>query len=147
MKALTIWNPWAVLIAHGEKRIETRHWPTAYRGQLAIHAGARRPTDAELSVLSRTRRDGDWRDDRIAESLATLGHIIAVVDLVDCKQFTPEIIWGIERHEHFYGYVDDGRWGWWLGSVRRVEPLAVRGMPGLWTLSPELEESLVYVDQ
>lgn len=32
MKVLTIRQPWATLIALGEKQIETRSWRTAYRG-------------------------------------------------------------------------------------------------------------------
>ncbi len=40
MKALTVWQPWATLVAIGAKRIETRSWSTSYRGPLAIHAAA-----------------------------------------------------------------------------------------------------------
>jgi hypothetical protein len=39
MKAITIIQPWATLIALGEKKFETRSWTTKYRGPLAIHAG------------------------------------------------------------------------------------------------------------
>lgn len=39
MKALTIRQPWASLIAEGVKTIETRSWSTKYRGPIAIHAG------------------------------------------------------------------------------------------------------------
>jgi len=39
LKAITILQPWASLIACGAKQIETRSWATKYRGQLAIHAG------------------------------------------------------------------------------------------------------------
>ncbi len=39
MKALSIRQPWAWLIAHGYKDIENRDWYAAYRGALAIHAG------------------------------------------------------------------------------------------------------------
>lgn len=42
MKAISLWQPWASLIAAGVKSIETRGWPTNYRGQIAIHA-AKRP--------------------------------------------------------------------------------------------------------
>ena len=43
MKALTLWQPWASLVALGHKRIETRCWSTKYRGDLAIHAAAKLP--------------------------------------------------------------------------------------------------------
>jgi activating signal cointegrator 1 len=39
MKAITIIQPWATLIALGEKKFETRSWATKHRGPLAIHAG------------------------------------------------------------------------------------------------------------
>lgn len=39
MKAVTLTQPWATLVAIGAKQIETRSWPTNYRGPLAIHAG------------------------------------------------------------------------------------------------------------
>ncbi len=47
MKALTIRQPWASLIAHGVKTIETRSWKTSYRGPIAIHAGAKRPAPGD----------------------------------------------------------------------------------------------------
>lgn len=43
MKALTLQQPWAQLVALGVKTIETRSWSTKYRGRLLIHAGAKRP--------------------------------------------------------------------------------------------------------
>jgi len=42
MKAVTIYQPYAELIARGEKRVENRSWRTDYRGPLAIHAGCSR---------------------------------------------------------------------------------------------------------
>lgn len=40
MKAITLWQPWASLLAHGAKKYETRSWATKYRGPIAIHAAA-----------------------------------------------------------------------------------------------------------
>ena len=40
MKAISIKQPWASLIAHGIKDIENRTWRTNYRGRVLIHAGA-----------------------------------------------------------------------------------------------------------
>jgi hypothetical protein len=50
-KALTICQPYAELIARGEKVIENRTWPTSYRGPLLIHAGKSREW---------LYGDGDW---------------------------------------------------------------------------------------
>lgn len=45
MKALTLYQPWATLVAIGAKRIETRSWKTDYRGPLAIHVSKRTPAE------------------------------------------------------------------------------------------------------
>ena len=45
MRALTLWQPYASLIAMGVKVYETRSWGTAYRGDLVIHAAAKRDQD------------------------------------------------------------------------------------------------------
>lgn len=44
MKALTLRQPWASLVAVGTKWIETRSWSTSYRGRLAVHAGRAEPS-------------------------------------------------------------------------------------------------------
>lgn len=38
MKALTLTQPWASLMALQQKRIETRSWPVRYRGEMVIHS-------------------------------------------------------------------------------------------------------------
>ena len=40
MKILSIWQPWAHLIAHGSKNIENRSWQTKYRGPILVHASS-----------------------------------------------------------------------------------------------------------
>ena len=42
MKAFTLYQPYASLIACGAKRFETRGWYTHYRGKIAIHAGLKK---------------------------------------------------------------------------------------------------------
>ena len=50
MKAITIWQPWASLIAVGAKGFETRSWKTSYRGPIAIHAAAKDPHTIMISL-------------------------------------------------------------------------------------------------
>src|SRR5690349_2810871 len=38
IRGLSLWEPWAFLMAVDEKRFETRSWATPYRGTVAIHA-------------------------------------------------------------------------------------------------------------
>lgn len=43
MKVLTVWQPWAQLLAAGHKHNETRSWRTSYRGEILIHAAIKDP--------------------------------------------------------------------------------------------------------
>lgn len=56
MKALTIWQPWASLIACGAKRYETRSWATKYRGAIAIHAATKDPNKLPGAVKEELER-------------------------------------------------------------------------------------------
>ena len=61
MKAITLHQLWATLIALGIKRIESRSWrpPCALVSQrIAIHAGARRPTASDMEMLPLGGRQG-----------------------------------------------------------------------------------------
>lgn len=52
MKTISLWQPWASLIACGAKRIETRSWPARYTGLIAIHAAKKWDTDLRCIALS-----------------------------------------------------------------------------------------------
>lgn len=56
MKAITIWQPWASLLACGAKQYETRSWATKYRGPIAIHAAMKDPCKLPLSVTGAFER-------------------------------------------------------------------------------------------
>jgi hypothetical protein len=63
VKALSIQQPWANMIASGEKTIETRTWTTEYRGSLLI-------------VSAKTPR------------IEPAGCAVALAELVDCRTMT-----------------------------------------------------------
>lgn len=54
MRALSIKQPWAGLIAAGYKNIENRSWATSFRGRFLIHAG-----NGEATVYNCVDA-GDW---------------------------------------------------------------------------------------
>lgn len=62
MKAVTLWQPWASLVAIGAKTIETRSWATSYRGPLAIHAAARKPAVPDPHGWIGRYNLGEWAD-------------------------------------------------------------------------------------
>lgn len=98
MRALTIRQPWASLIAAGVKTIETRSWATSYRGSMLIHAGKHKPKNVWLSDDSEAPPAVDlyamdhcwewWENDDPTSGgtyvwRGPLGAVVAVADLVD----------------------------------------------------------------
>jgi activating signal cointegrator 1 len=170
MKAITLTQPWAALVALGAKKIETRSWATSYRGPLAIHAaaglgpvGGRRGL-AELcgqqpffDVLAPLVPDYNRYSDReaIAEVLPR-GKILAVCDLIDCQripadlpvamgygQGTRSYSWLLTEQEQAFGDYAPGRYAWLLADMRLLsEPMPARGALGLWTPPVQVLEAL-----
>ncbi len=166
MKALTLTQPWATLVAIGAKRVETRSWYTGYRGPLAIHAAKSFPPEAVLQfwepefygVLSRA----GYRQPRDLP----LGAIIAQCHLAKViptsrEPTGPELLHrnqdmfgerpnvrhlqrlelldGLSEQERAFGDYSEGRWAWFLEDVQQLEPVPVRGALGLWDWLPLLE--------
>jgi hypothetical protein len=94
MKALTIRQPWASLIAHGVKTIETRSWSTKHRGPIAIHAGTVVPADGlsvgrwsvyrQVDGVRALDRSGEWHP-------LPLGAVVAIVELDDCRPIVDSV--------------------------------------------------------
>ena len=147
MKALTLWQPWASLVALEHKRVETRCWPTRYRGPLAIHAAAELPpkwlgasrheTDFrdELAGCFNCRRDCDDRSglhvDDVIRSLP-YGSVLCIVNLVACVR-TGEVYDDLGTREHIFGNYKDGRYAWFLEMIEKFEePVPAKGNRMLW---------------
>lgn len=78
MKTLSIRQPWAWLIIHGDppKDIENRSWKTGVRGRIGIHAAKKIDRAAYDRLVEKVALPP-------IEELKT-GGIIGSVDLVDC---------------------------------------------------------------
>jgi hypothetical protein len=129
VKAITVLQPFAELIACGEKRVENRTWLTHHRGPLAIHAG-----------LSR-RMLGDGHD------AMAFGAIVAVAELVEClplagarqRRIDDDPLAWLADHPHV-----EGPWCWVLAGVRRLaEPIACPGRRRLWGVPPDIARQLI----
>lgn len=142
MKAITIIQPWATLIAIGEKRFETRGWATRYRGPIAIHAGKKvekEVCEAEpyRSVLA--------AHGYTPETLPT-GAIVAIADLSNCYPVSISnsyyaALFGyvgyIEGNELEFGWYKEGRYAWEISNVSRIESVPTKGQQGLWNWEPQ----------
>ena len=112
MKALSLRQPWASLIADGRKTIETRTWRTRYRGPLAIHASA-----------------------RPYEDLPT-GGIVAVAWLYDCRPMEES-----DEVQACIALYDRAN-AWLLANVEPVPLIPCKGMLGLWKPSENIAQML-----
>lgn len=141
---ITIRQPWAALIALGEKKYETRSWKTRYRGKLAIH------TSKKIDIEA-------WKDRDIANILTQygirsksdlpVGSIIAVCELIDCLKvdhdygtFALSGTNRIEGKEYLFGDFHEGRFAWKLQSVQALtKPIQAKGQLNLWEYPVEKE--------
>lgn len=139
MKAISLHQPWAHLVAFGHKRIETRSWapPDAVVGQrIVIHA-------------SKTTRDSDrMRHDPIFMSYLPRGFgwgamaygcIVATACIVAVEPMTGPWIERVGEVERMFGNFSPGRFGWMLDDVERVAPIFWRGAQGFFDV-PDLPQ-------
>jgi hypothetical protein len=131
LKAISLWQPWATGIANGVKLIETRHWSTPLRGEIAIHAAKR--WDADQRAFAEDER-----------ALGTIGFglpfgaIVAIATLRDVKR-TEQLAGQLTEQEERWGNYGPRRFGWLFTDVRPCGPLGVLcvGRQGIWSLDDE----------
>ena len=148
MKCISLWQPWAsALFLHLEdgralKPDETRSWPTAYRGRLAIHAAKYR---------TRPGADYDPELDRVLEQgwhLRTAdlpyGAVLGSVDLVLCgpacevarRRWPRQLLWGNYEERDGNG---KKRFAWTFQDPRPLAcPIPWRGSQGLFDVPDSL---------
>lgn len=127
-KAWSLREPWASLVAYGPKRIETRSWPTRYRGPLYIHASQKKMPQADPHVR------------KLLELLPgrepAYGLVLCKCVLTDCRPMDEEFLRSLrDPVERLCGEYAPGRWAWLLEQVEPLaEPFSAKGRLGLWTL-------------
>ena len=166
MRALTLHQPWASLIAVGAKRIETRSWPvpstqpvgTENYSKIAIHAGKtiiRAPFD--YKPTSEQMRGINWQYDpnrrfheRVSHYLGRnwkdklpTGCIVATAIIERCVIMNRENehLWPAkDSDERLFGEYDYGRCMWFLTDIEPVDPpINIRGYQGLWTVPDSID--------
>jgi len=147
VKALTLTQPWATLVAIGAKQIETRSWNTSYRGRLAIHAAKGWPASAKKICFKEPFLSA-LVDAGFFTQLDNLprGAIVAVCDLVHVKkidELTPfpacsafarrKGLWKLNGREQVFGDYSIGRFMWLLDNVVMLpKPVPAKGALSLW---------------
>jgi len=128
MKALSLSQPWATLVARGAKSIETSSWGTDHRGPLAIHAANR--IARGMALIPRREPFAS----ALGGARIEFGAILAVARLVDCRP-TASVVGELDERELAFGDFSAGRWAWMLEGIEPLsEPVPLRGGRGLWDL-------------
>nr|WP_294550052.1 hypothetical protein [uncultured Rhodopila sp.] len=147
---ITVWQPWATLIAEELKPLEFRGWPAhaALIGQrIGIHAGARPVRKDEVRDLLLKLQSLSWRETGLVREgsielltkvlmapgglplssilcTAVLGQPIRNQDLA--TRMGIELMCDSDRGEH-------SNYGWPLTDVEKLKPFVpVRGARGFW---------------
>ncbi len=143
MRAITLIQPWATLIALGEKRFETRSRRTHIRGPLAIHAGKKIDREAcGREPIKSTLANHGYTLDNIPT-----GVVVATAELRNSFVIYRDYIGGVvllhseTRKTHFstlnkefeFGWFEQGRHAWERVNINQLlEPIPAKGQQGFW---------------
>lgn len=148
--AITLWEPWASLVAAGAKPYEFRSWPAPLRlwgKRIAVAAGARPVRVVELRELLAKLQGPHWRETALDPALAVplLERALQAPKGMPCRAVVCTAVLGqpirdaelsaalslphlndSDRDEH-------SNWGWPLTEIRAVEPpCPAVGRQGFW---------------
>jgi hypothetical protein len=156
IKALTVWQPWACLLAVGIKTVENRTWSPTKGGLVigdfvAIHAGASYHAEEwqyvvelkkKLDTLGRwnTKRDRPWAiksgkpnpEADPSSDTTPYGAIIGVAVLDEIRRAPRSFT---DQHGTYADPFWGGPVGWYLRDPVPFEAVPCAGMQGLWTPS------------
>ena len=162
MNALSIVEPYASLIANGEKSFETRSWSPRYLGELAICVSKNKNimkaskiiTDDDVYSLFFTHINkliGDgvipaFQDMQFGKCIA-ITNIVDIYKIVSVKKdgvLLTSVCTGKSKcfalesfiKELLTGEWHEGWYAWELSNTRKIyKPFPVRGKPGLFQIS------------
>ncbi len=111
MKALSVRNPWATLIADGEKTIECRTWRTNYRGDIIICSSLRPEFEDMLQ-----------------------GHALCIARLEKIEPFTCNHLKDACLDNMPYEMC----YAWHLSNIRKIKPFRIKGRLNLFSIDDRL---------
>lgn len=142
MRAISLWQPWATLLVCGRKTIETRHWPTNYRGPLLIHAAKRWTLNQRIICTSApvymALLDSGYSGAQFANTSLPLGKIIGIVEVTSCYNVNEgkDLLrrhFADNKNEPYFGDYSDGRFAWLTKNQNELEePFEEKGRQGFW---------------
>ena len=145
MKAITLYEPFASLMAIGAKKNETRPIQINHRGEICIHAALKTVDGISIEVLNAFRN-------RAEPMIWKFGCIIAVVDLWDVqpswrfvRKATRLDQIEISEEEFSFGDYSTGRWIYRTERLRRLKtPVPCKGFQCVgWTVQEEIKTEVL----
>src|SRR6266705_4086681 len=135
MKALSIQQPWAWLIANGHKDIENRDWATSYRGFVLLHA----PKKLDSSILSYMSRQ--WTQQTMPDEWKAIWSL-----LPENSDFERGGIIGYATLQKVVTVSNSpwfrGKYGFVLTQRHPVPFIPLRGQLGFFDVSTEIEAQI-----
>lgn len=149
MKVITVWQPWASLIAIGAKPYEFRGWvppSSVVDTRIGIHAAARKIRPSEVNGIISAIREAGWRVCLDPEkALPLLEKVLADPDCLPLSAIVATAMLGwpesaekvatrygapavndSDREEHF-------NYAWPMRDVQPLlPPIEAKGMQGFW---------------
>lgn len=149
LRAITLTQPWASLVAKKKKGIETRLWSTSYRGLVAIHAA--KTWDAAARALVPQEPFKSALEGLTIETMP-LGAIVGVARLTACRLMVEgqapshELLGVIDieavpEPEKTFGAFAPGRYGFTLEDARELAlPVPCKGALSIWAATGAVAE-------
>ncbi len=141
MKCISVWNPWASLIVHGHKTIETRPWKPDVEliGQRIGIASTKMLRPEQRREIANKNFQRFYADTGLPDLDALPnGYLLGSALLEDIVPVTEALIERLHPSELSFGWFTPGRYAWRLSQPRPFKAtIAVRGNLGLWAFPDE----------
>ena len=145
--ALTLWQPWASLVAMGLKHYEFRRWPI-YKNQvgkrIVIHAASRkvRPHDLKELLLDKERLYGSTgcTEEKLLEAQAFIQRLhdktlepITGAGVAEVTFGEAVLCTDLFRDKMDPDHIDPNMWAWPIHDVMPIEPsIEAKGHQSFW---------------
>lgn len=124
MRAITLKQPWATLVAEGIKKYEFRSWKINYRGEILIHAGK----GIDLEAMKKfSNLNLEFPHSRI----------LAKIKILDCIKLDAKVNKAIiNENKLVYGNKHDRTgYAWKLEVVEKItNNQKISGKQGIWNI-------------
>ena len=123
LKCLSLKQPFAELVIHGRKTIETRTWNTNFRGEFLIHS-------------SKTIDEESAKKLNINCCKLTKGALVGCAVLYDVKKYSNRQEYVADQSKHLDDNFSQPKYGFFLKGARKLEkPITLAGKLGFFNVN------------